>query len=171
VNDLAVDPANRLWIATNDGVRVVERIEDGFEEVLRLTADSSPLLSDAVLAIEVVPDEGQVYFATDAGLVSVGIDAVSPSASVDDLFIYPNPVRLGESASPFVVVSGLVDRTEVSIVSAIGQVVATFTTRGGQSRWDLRDASGQPVPSGVYLVVAVAENGEGTAYGKVAVIN
>ncbi|NNE46122.1 MAG: T9SS type A sorting domain-containing protein [Rhodothermales bacterium] len=171
VNDLAVDPANRLWIATNDGVRVVRSVEDGFEEVFRLTADSSPLLSDAVLAIEVVPDEGQVYFATDAGLVSVGIDAVSPSASVDDLFIYPNPVRLGESANSFVVVSGLVDRTEVSIVSAIGQVVATFTTRGGQSRWDLRDASGQPVPSGVYLVVAVAENGEGTAYGKVAVIN
>ncbi len=170
INDLAVDPANRLWIATDDGVRVVTNAEDGFEEVLRLTTESSPLLSNAVLAIEIVADRGEAFLATDAGLVSVGIDAVSPAASPGDLFVFPNPVVLGSISEPSVTVRGLVDRTDVSIVSGLGEVVARFRTRGGQSRWDLRDFSGQLVPSGVYLVIAVAENGEGTAYGKIAVI-
>ncbi len=171
INDLAVDPANRLWVATNDGVRVVESVEDGFEEVLRLTADSSPLLSDVVLSIEILPDLGEAYLATDAGLVSVEIDAVSPSASVQDLFVFPNPVRVGGPSSPAVTISGLVDRTDVSIVSGLGQLVARLSTRGGEARWDLRDVAGRLVPSGIYLVVAVAESGEGTAYGKIAVVH
>ena len=43
--------------------------------------------------------------------------------------------------------------------------------RGGSVRWDGRDErTGEPVTSGVYLVAAVAADGEETAHGKVAVI-
>ena len=51
-----------------------------------------------------------------------------------------------------------------------GEVVAEFSARGGRAQWDGRDRSQQFVPSGLYLVVAVGENGEGTAFGKVAVV-
>jgi hypothetical protein len=49
-------------------------------------------------------------------------------------------------------------------------VVAQFPTRGGRVRWDGRDRNSELVPSGVYLIVAVGKNGEGIAYGKVAII-
>ncbi len=172
VNDLAVDPANRLWIATNDGVRLIQPAEGGYEELLHLTKDNSPLLSDAVLSVEVVADRGEVFLATAEGLVSAQIDAVTAAQNVRDLFVYPNPVVLGESgmAQEQVTIEGLVDETRMSIVTALGRVVATITTRGGRAVWDLRDNDGAVVPSGVYLVIAVGENGEGTAFGKVALI-
>ena len=37
-------------------------------------------------------------------------------------------------------------------------------------RWDGKDENGRLVSSGVYLIIAVGDNDEGTAYGKVAVI-
>ena len=46
----------------------------------------------------------------------------------------------------------------------------TRVPRGGSVVWDGRDQSGRLVPSGMYLVVAVGQDGEGAAYGKVAVI-
>ncbi|MBT8401022.1 MAG: regulator, partial [Rhodothermia bacterium] len=171
VNDLAVDPANRLWIATNDGVRLIQPAEGGYEEVLHLTKDNSPLLSDAVLAVEVVADRGEVFLATAEGLVSAQIDAVTAAQDVRDLFVYPNPVVLGsgdKSVREQVTIEGLVDETRMSIVTALGNVVTSLRTRGGRAVWDLRDEDGVVVPSGIYLVIAVGENGEGTAFGKVA---
>ena len=170
VNDLAVDPANRLWIATNDGVRLIQAVEGGYEEVLHLTADNSPLLSDVVLAVEVLADRGTVFLATAEGLVSVEIDAVTAATSVGDLLVYPNPAIISDGVVGSVTVQGLVDETRMSIVSPLGEVVATMETRGGRAVWNLRDESGRLVPSGVYMVIAVGENGEGTAFGKVAVI-
>ncbi len=170
VNDLAVDPANRLWIATNEGVRLIKGVEGGYEEVLQITSENSPLLSNNVIAVEVLPDRGEVFFATDQGLVSVEIDAVTAAPTVGELFVYPNPVVVAEGAAS-VTIEGLVDATDMTIVSPLGVQVAAMETRGGRARWDLRDEEGHVVPSGVYVVVAVGQNGEGPAYGKVAVIH
>lgn len=170
VNDIAVDPANRLWIATNEGVRLIRGVEGGYEEVLQITSENSPLLSNAVIAVEVLADKGEVFFATDQGLVSVEIDAVTASATVRELFVYPNPVVVRDGATS-VTIEGLVDATDLTIASPLGEQVAAMETRGGLARWDLRGRDGRLVPSGVYVVVAVGQNGEGAAYGKVAVIH
>jgi hypothetical protein len=64
-----------------------------------------------------------------------------------------------------------VAETRIRILTADGQVVASFEARGGAATWDGRDQrTGQPVPSGVYIVAAAGAGGEGTAYGKIAVI-
>ena len=104
--------------------------------------------------------------------MSARIDAVTAETTVRDLFVYPNPVVIsGTGNGPTqVTIEGLVDETSMSVVSALGNVVASLRTRGGRAVWDLRDVGGQLVPSGVYLVIAVGSNGEGTAFGKVAVI-
>ncbi|MDX1430127.1 MAG: two-component regulator propeller domain-containing protein, partial [Rhodothermales bacterium] len=122
VNDLAVDPANRIWIATNDGVRLIQPVEGGYEEVLHLTAANSPLLSNVVVDVEVIGDRGEVFFATAEGLVSARIDAVTAETSVRDLFVYPNPVVIsGTGNGPSqVTIEGLVDETSMSVVSALG---------------------------------------------------
>ncbi len=170
IHDLAVDPANRLWVATNEGAWLIEAVEGGYELVQQWTTDNSPLFSDNVVAVAVDGRTGRVYFATDRGLLSVQGDALAPAERVGDLFIFPNPVLAGEGSTPDIFIEGLVEETEVRVVAPHGAVVARFRARGGRIRWDGRDLNGQPVPSGVYLVVAVGQNDEGTAYGKVAVI-
>lgn len=169
VNDIAVDPANNLWMATNEGAFLIGQ-EGGFQRLEHFTAENSPLFSDVVVAVAVDGRTGEVYFATDQGLISFRGDAVAAAPERRALLVYPNPVRLSDGAAPEIFVEGLVEETDVRVVTPSGTLVAQFDARGGRARWDGRDLQGALVPSGVYLVVAVGRNGEGTAYGKVAVI-
>ncbi len=169
INDIAIDPSNRLWIATNEGVYLLQE-GDGFERVEFFTAENSPLFSDVVVTVAVDGRTGTVYFGTDQGLISFSGGAVDPAPTKRALFVYPNPVRITNGAAPEIIIEGLVEVTEVKVVSVHGEVVVEFSARGGRARWDGRDRNQQLVPSGIYLVVAVGQNGEGTAFGKVAVI-
>lgn len=169
VNDIAVDPSNRLWVATDDGAYLIQE-GDGFELVLRFGVENSPLFSNVVQTIAVDGGTGRVFIGTDKGLLSYQSQAVRPADDAQDLFVYPNPVRIREGAAPEVFIEGLVAETELSILTVHGALIDRFDTRGGRVRWDARDENGQLVPSGMYLVVASGKNGEGVAYGKIAVI-
>ena len=169
INDIAVDPSNRLWIATNEGVYLLQE-RDGFERVEFFTAENSPLFSDVVVTLAVDGLTGVVYFGTDQGLISFRGDAINPASTKRDLFVYPNPVRIIDGVAPEIFIEGLVEATEVKVITVHGEVVAEFSARGGRVRWDGRDRNQRLVPSGIYLVVAVGQNGEGMAFGKVAVI-
>jgi|UniRef100_A0A7V2F5J4 ligand-binding sensor domain-containing protein len=170
VNDLAVDPANRLWVATNEGVYVVEQAGIDFRVAAHYHTENSPLFSNRVQAIAIDPKSGRVFLATAAGLLSYQGDARLPAEQPRPLFVYPNPVRVGPDEDAEVFIEGLVEATELRILTLDGRLVARFATRGGRVRWNGRDLQGRPVPSGVYLVVAVGQSGEGTAYGKIAVL-
>jgi len=170
VNDIAIDPANRIWAATDEGAFLVRSVEGGYIIDEQFTASNSPLLSNTVLDVAVSPMSGRVFFSTDRGLISYQGDAVQPASEVQDLFVYPNPVRLSALDEPTIFIEGLVDDTDVRILTITGDVVAQVPARGGRIRWDGRDRSNALVPSGMYLVVAVSNAGEGTAYGKIAVI-
>ncbi len=169
VNDVVPDPAGRLWFATSDGVYLMSDV-DGFEMVEHFTARNTPLFSDNVNAIAVDGGTGLVFIATDKGLISYQSNAINPAPEAQDLFIYPNPVRVTGEAVPRIVIEGLVAETDIRVITVHGEVVAEFLARGGKAVWDGRDQSGALVPSGMYLVVAVGSSGEGAAYGKVAVI-
>ncbi len=170
VNDLAVDPAGRIWVATNEGVAVVQRVEGGYEVAERFTAENSPLFSNMVVALDIDPVSGRAYLATDQGLMSYEGDAIAPVEQVGEIKVYPNPVYMESDAAVSISMEGLVEATTLRVVTLDGHVVARLETRGGRARWDGRDAEGRLVPSGMYLVIAVGEGGEGTAYGKLAVI-
>ena len=169
VNDLVQDPSGQLWFATNDGVYVVGN-QGGFVLTEHFTVSNSPLLSDNVNAVDVNGATGLVFLATDKGLISYQSNAIDPASHVRDLFVYPNPLKLSGDRPGEVFIEGLVAETDIKILAVHGEVVAQFTARGGKVVWDGRDRNGQTVPSGVYLIVAVGRSGEGTAYGKVAVI-
>lgn len=170
VNDLAVDPAGRLWVATNEGVTVIRQAEGGYEVVERFSADNSPLFSDMVIALAIDPISGKVYLATDQGLMSYEGGAIAPVEQVGEIKVYPNPVYMESDAAVSVFIEGLVEATALRVVTLTGEVVARLQTRGGRARWDGRDMQGRMVPSGMYLVIAVGEGGEGAAYGRMAVI-
>lgn len=171
INDIAVDPANRIWFATREGAWLIEPVEGGFAPVVQLTVDNSPLFSNVILSISVDETSGEVYFATDRGALSLTSDAVAAAASPRDLTIFPNPVRFNSSQPTDIFIDGLVEATDIRIMTVAGSLVRRLDGRGGRIRWDGRDESGRLVDSGVYLVVAVGTNDEGTAYGKVAVIH
>ncbi len=167
VNDLAVDPANRLWVASDDGAWLIESVEGGYDLVSHFSADNSPLFSDKVLSVEVNPASGEVFFATEAGMLTFQGEAIAPAEKSGELFVYPNPVRTGDTE---IFIEGLVESAQVRIMTPGGSLVASFSTRGGRARWDGKDRNGSLVPSGVYLVIAVGDSGQGTSYGRVAVI-
>ena len=170
INGIAVDPANQLWFATNDGAYLVKSVEGGYETVQHFTSENSPIFSDEVLSVAVNGLTGEVYFSTSLGLVSYQGDAVTPSRSAKNLFIYPNPVHMSNGSSPEIFIDGLVEETDIRILTATGSLVRSLTARGGRTRWDGRDETGALVSSGVYLVVAVGAEGGSAAHGKVAVI-
>ncbi len=169
VNDIAVDPANRLWMATDQGAYLVSETT-GFDLVARYTVATSPILSNVVNTIALDGASGRVYMGTDRGLVAYQGDSISPVERAQDLFIYPNPVVITGSADAEIFIEGLVEETDIRIVTLGGELVGRLSARGGRARWDGRDLQARPVPSGTYLVVAVGTNGEGAAFGKVAVI-
>lgn len=169
VTDIAVDPSNRLWLATHQGAYLVGE-STGFDLVRRYTTDSSPILSNVVNAIAVDGATGRVYLSTDRGLVAYQGDAIDPVEEARDLFIYPNPVVIAGNSDPDIYIEGLVEETEIRVVTLSGELVGRLAARGGRARWNGRDQDARPVPSGTYLVIAVGQNGEGASFGKVAII-
>ncbi len=168
VNALAIDPANNVWVGSEEGLWRVEEREGGFAVADHFTVENAPLPSNRVLSLAINPATGDVYVGTEGGLVAYRGGVVAPAASARDLRVYPNPLRL--PGADYVTIEGLVEATQLRILTPDGHVVRRMDTRGGSVRWDGRDGAGRPVPSGVYLVVAVGQEGEGAAYGKVAVI-
>lgn len=171
INDIAVDPAGRIWFATNDGAWLIEAAEGGYELVQHFTQDNSPLFSNEVLSVDVDESTGNVYFSTDRGLISYASDAIAPRQEAGELVVFPNPIRIDGLVNPSVFVEGLVPATDIRIVTPAGHLVRRMQARGGRTRWDLEDEEGNRVRSGVYLIIAVGQNDEGTSVGKVVVIN
>ncbi|WP_412062298.1 two-component regulator propeller domain-containing protein [Rubrivirga sp. IMCC45206] len=167
VFDLEVDPAGQLWVGTSSGAYLLNAAGD--ELVRTVNAENSPLPSDPVYRIAVDPSTGRVFFVTDEGLFSAPGDATRPVVGSSALVTAPSPFRPATAAEG-VVVSGLPSAvSRVRVATVAGDVVFAGEVRGGSFRWDGRDASGQLVPSGVYLVAAAGSDGS-TTVGKIAVI-
>ena len=66
---------------------------NGQQTLLRFTSENSPLPSDNVQDIAIDPFTGEVYFATINGLVSYKGTSTAPRDTLEDVFVFPNPVR------------------------------------------------------------------------------
>jgi|WetSurMetagenome_2_1015567.scaffolds.fasta_scaffold14806_5 ligand-binding sensor domain-containing protein len=170
VQTIAVDALNNKWIGTkSDGVFVVN--SDGTQLLYSYTTASTngQLLSDDVQSIAIDQKRGIVYFGTGQGLSSLTIDPIQTSTSYSQLEIGPNPFLL-PSNQPLTI-RNLVAASTIKIMTVSGFVVKQFDAQGGgRAFWDGRDKNGALVSSGIYFIVAFAENGSQTVTGKVAVI-
>ncbi|OZC02270.1 hypothetical protein BSZ36_04290 [Rubricoccus marinus] len=169
IKDLALDPAGRIWVSTTTGAFLLTPEGDGIQ--LRLGADGTPLPTDDIIDIEVDASTGLVYIVTANGLYSYKGDATGPDLDSEALRLSPNPYRPSEHAR--VTIAGInAPTSRVRVLTLDGRVVyESDSVFGGSFQWDGRDArTGDLVPSGVYIVAASGVNGEGTLYGKVAVL-
>ena len=155
VRDICIDGGNRKWVATdNAGVFLLSA--DAKTEILHFTKENSPLLSNTVMDICIDGYSGEVYFATDKGLISYRYTATDGNETQDSLKIFPNPVR--GNFEGYITISGLVDDSEVKITDAAGRLVYRTTSNGGTAVWDGRRFDGSKVATGVYYVFASGGN-------------
>jgi hypothetical protein len=168
VNDVAVDGANRKWIATQtSGLFLVN--SDGSQIIRRFNTTNSPLASNTVYKVCCNPNSNSVYVTTPDGLYEYFSDSSPAEPTYNDIYAYPNPVRPDFGGD--VTIMGLMDNSLVKIADASGNVLAQMKSTGGMVTWDCCDQHGNPVKSGVYLVLCSQANGSGEAVvTKIAVI-
>ncbi|MBR4135341.1 MAG: T9SS type A sorting domain-containing protein [Bacteroidales bacterium] len=164
VTAIAVDGANRKWIGTSKAGAFLMS-EDGQKQLMHFTAEDHPLFSNQINHICIDDLSGEVFFATDKGLVSYRGDAIRGFEEYqDELFIYPNPVRSGYSG--VVAIRGLKENSLCKITDSLGKLVWQGFSNGGQVVWNCTDYYGNRPATGVYYVMVSDENGKEHVAGK-----
>ncbi len=164
INAIFVDGANNKWFGTR-GSGAFLLSPDGRETLMHFTKDNSPLPSNNILDISADANTGEVFFATDQGLVSYRGFATEGRNFHSDVYAYPNPVRPGYEG--FIAVKGLVSNARVKITDINGNLVYEDYAQGGQVVWDGKDLFGNKPASGVYLVFSTDAQGNETMVTKV----
>ena len=166
VTCLAVDGGNRKWVGTRNGLWLFS--ETGEELIHRFTQENSSLISDAILDVAVNPLDGEVFVATDRGLISYRGGATEGSVTHQSVEVFPNPVPSNFGGT--VGIRGLAQDATVKITTVSGALVRELQAQGGTATWDGRNRTGQAVSTGVYLLFSATADGEETYVGKLAVI-
>lgn len=167
ITSIAVDGANNKWIGTADsGVFMVS--PNGQETKYHFTINNSPLPSNYVNDIKINAKTGEVFIATNKGLVSFNGIATEANDDLSNVYVYPNPVRPNYNGT--VKVAGLIDKANVKITDIEGNLVYEITSSGGTIEWDTTAFGKYKVASGVYMVFISAEDGGETKVKKVMII-
>ena len=168
VTAIAIDGGNKKWFGT-DGNGVYQMSEDGKTQLKHFTAENSPLLSNKIIDITIDEKMGDVFFATDKGIVSYKGTATDGADANGDVYAYPNPVKPDFIGAIGII--NLVDNALIKITDVSGNVVHETKAEGGQATWNGKLANGERAATGVYLVFI--SNGDGTekAVTKILFIN
>lgn len=167
ITDIVVDGANNKWIGTADsGVFMVS--PNGQETKYHFTIDNSPLPSNVINDIDINSSTGEVFIATDKGMVSFKGTSTSANENLNNVYVYPNPVRPGFSDT--VKIAGLLNKANVKITDIEGNLVYEATSAGGTIEWDTMAFGRYKVASGVYVIFISAQDGSETKVKKVMII-
>lgn len=167
ITDIEVNGANEKWIATADaGVFLVS--SNGQETKYHFTTDNSPLPSNMINDISINKSTGEVFMATSKGLISFKGIATSAGENLNNVYVYPNPVRPEYEGT--VKINGLLNKANVKITDVAGNLVYEATTEGGTLEWDTTAFGKYKVASGVYMIFISAQDGGETKVKKVMII-
>ncbi|HCQ29541.1 MAG TPA: hypothetical protein DIU39_04585, partial [Flavobacteriales bacterium] len=168
VSAIGIDGANRKWFGTkNSGVYVMS--EDATQEIHHFYKDNSPIYSNNIYDIAANYKTGEIYIATDEGLITYKSDATAPTNNYDSIYVYPNPVR--EDYDGLIAIRGLLRNSNVKITDISGNLIYETTSLGGQAIWDGKDLSGNKVKTGIYLIFCNSIDGKVRKSSKIMVIN
>ncbi|MDD2195735.1 MAG: two-component regulator propeller domain-containing protein [Bacteroidales bacterium] len=167
VSSIAIDGANRKWFGTQRS-GVFLQTADGSTQIKHFTKNNSPLPSNNIQSIGIHPKTGEVFIATDKGLVSYRSDATEPTSKFGKVYAFPNPIR--PDYNGIITITGLVDKTVVKITDVSGNLVYETESLGGQATWDGKNRYGDRVATGVYLYFCADKQGEESAVGKILFI-
>ncbi len=168
IQSIAVDDANRKWIATaNSGVFLMSA--DGTQQIQHFDESNSPLFSNNVQSIVINHKTGEVYFGTSKGIISYRGTATEAFEDFTDVYAFPNPVK-HEYDGP-IAIKGLVNNTILKITDISGTLVYETKSEGGQALWNAKNFKGERVSSGVYMVFCTSPDGSKKMVTKILVMN
>jgi hypothetical protein len=157
ITAIRIDGSNRKWIGTqNSGVYLFS--PDGLSEVFHFTVENSPLPSNFIYDIAINQRTGEVYVATEKGLVGFFGTATNFDQEMETIRAFPNPVT--EDYDGNVVIDGLAYDTTVKITDLQGNLIYETQSEGGRAVWNGRRLDGERPSSGVYLVFAAEKDGK-----------
>ncbi|NMM49784.1 type IX secretion system anionic LPS delivery protein PorZ [Marinigracilibium pacificum] len=162
VNDLLIDSGDRLWTATDLGVRVFDANLD--EELAFFNSSNSPMPSNKVLDIEFDSSTGKIYILTDRGLVTYQSNATKPAPDYEKVSIYPNPYSLQKDNT--ITLTNLKNNSRITITTAGGSFIDEVSSNGGTATWTLPNG----IAPGVYLFYTSDRFGEEGFIGKAVII-
>ena len=192
ITDIVVDGSNNKWVGTaSSGVFYFS--SDGQQTLQHFTKDNSPLPANDIFDIDIDNTTGEVYFATGKGLVSYISGGSNPSETLEDVFVYPNPVRPEYKILGFndlkdinlgVKIKGLTGNVNIKITDVEGNLVAEGQTGrtqrfdnglnlgidGGTAIWNGKNFAGNIVATGVYLILISDIDSLETTVKKVMII-
>ena len=166
ITDIIVDGANNKWISTADA-GVFYLSSSGQNTIYQFTKDNSPLPSNGVNDMALDSDNGVIYFGTNRGLVAFNTGGSSTSASLEDIYVYPNPVRPGFNMSEDKIkIKNISENVNIKITDVEGNLVAEAQSNvnlrykgynleidGGTAYWNGKNLANNTVASGVYVVL------------------
>lgn len=167
INTIAIDGANRKWIATETaGVYLIDSENNTLEH---FTIDNSPLPSNNILSLAIDNKTGTVYIGSERGLVSYKGGATKGSDDFSNVYAYPNPVRPNYNGS--IAITGLKENSTIKITDVRGNLINQGKSLGGQYNWNGYNTRGQKVDTGVYIVFGSSEDGSEGVLTKIMFIN
>lgn len=162
INDICVDGGDRKWMATNNGLFLIESY--GQRVMKHFNAQNSPLLSNRVICIGQSNTTGEIFAGTDKGIVSYRSDANQAEELFDKIKVYPNPVP--PKYDGLITIEGLTNNAEVKITDVTGKLIYQTKANGGKATWNGFRMDGSTPNSGVLFVFAINTDGSETAMGK-----
>jgi len=164
---IKTDGGNRKWVGTTEGLWLFDAT---FSVALDFfTVDNSPLYSNNILAIEIHALTGEVFIATDKGIISYRSNATASNADFSGAKIFPNPVK--PDYGGYIAIEGLQDNVMVKITDMQGQLFYETRSSGGTATWNMVNYAGIRAETGMYLVFATTDKGEEKFVGKIAIIH
>jgi len=162
VNDIVVDERNNKWIATSNGLGM---INSKGEFVGVFTIFNSKICANNVLRLKIDKKTGDVWMGTDNGLSRFESGIGAPAEKLSQVVPFPNPFII-QNGTEMLTFDRLPYEAKVRIFTVAGDLIKEIKS-GDQ--WNGRNKAGELVASGIYLF-HVQDPSRKSAVGKIAVI-
>ena len=169
ITAIAVDGGNRKWMGSaGSGVFILDQSQGPETRVDNFTVENSPLLSNNISSLAINSRTGEVFIGTDKGICSYQSEAIEGKPDYSEVYAYPNPVR--PASNNQVIITGLMQNSNVKITDLTGNLIKEGVSLGGQYTWNCTDRTGTIVKAGIYLVFASTPDGNQGVVTKIMVI-
>lgn len=178
VTSIEIDGGNRKWIGTREnGLWLFNA--DITAVIYHFTKENSPLLSNFIYNLAINKPTGELFIATDKGLISFQTDATEnvdadgkltiEDCANQDISIFPNPVEKGYDG--LIAVKGLASNSTVKFITPSGKLVHQTIAVGGMATWNGITYEGKKAPPGIYVVMSSTQEGKANCVSKLAILD